>query len=209
MNHILNTNVFIILFNFNPFLKLKRKKIINSIFLSFPLLSRLKSKNILLTITIVCYLTNVQAFTELANDQPIHFETHEIDENNKLTNNNNDQFIKNESPVSLMTNEVRNLESLTSNIERPTFELPPSQFTNRQSSNSNLQQPANALETALSGYGQSPVRKTPQFQSVTGVDSPFNSNINSNLNSQSIPTNYQRQPQMISVLSGGASLHQR
>lgn len=186
--------------------------------------SRLKSNNILLiVISLIVCCTFVQALNELEVEhlQPPHFETHEINDQKNQATNQNDQLnvnlVNSKSESSTNNDERTSLTDLQSSSVvstsssssssgnlpaadqlNPRFELPPAQFSNSRQSNA-LQQPPNALEAALSGYGQ--VRKSPQFQSDS---SSYSSNTNANN-----VANYQRQPQqMISVLSGGASLHQ-
>lgn len=165
---------------------------------------RLKSRTVvLLTIaSIVCCSGSVQAFTELAKleDQPTHFESREIGESLPQVAATSEARGPKEQPTHFETRSGGNLPA--ADQLNPRFELPPSQFPNSRQLGGG--QPANALETALSGYGSS-VRKSPQFPT-----DPYGSNAGS-LNSPaggSVPPNYQRQPQMISVLSGGASLHQ-
>ena len=185
--------------------------------------SRLKTSRLLTIVLIVCCALNVQAFSESDvvdhHHQPPHFETHEISENKNqpTASNQNDQVnnlanSKSESSVNLATSEERansNLAVASGNSLptaadqlNPRFELPPAQFSNSRQSSSVSVQP-NALETALSGYGQ--VRKSPQFPTDS---SSYGNEGNSNA-ATAAAINYQRQPQMISVLSGGASLHQR
>lgn len=153
----------------------------------------------------------MKALTELAKleDQPASFETHELIENKNVELSSNIQNESNqgksESPVNLINQQDSLLTTLNNggNLPaadqlNPRFELPPSsQFPSSRTSNAGLS--ANALETALSGYGGS-VRKSPQFPTDS---SSYTSNAPA-----SLAANYQRQPQMISVLSGGASLHQ-